>query len=100
MRQIENLDFRMWFTRINGAYKRLLGAESVDSKLILRDIVGFSKLGLYEPNAKYSPEVLAELRGRQQMALHMLQHLDIDAVKQLELQNEAITQGASLNNEE
>ncbi len=90
----------MYTTRINSAYKRLLGKDATDSKLILRDIVGFAKLGLYEPNIAYTPEQLAELRGRQQMALHIMRHLDIDAVKQIELQNEAQTQGASLNYEE
>lgn len=98
-RQIEAMDFKMWFTRISASYKRLLDKNSGDGKLILRDIVGFSKLGLYE-DVKYTPEQLLELRGRQQMALHMLRHLDIDAVKLMELQNEAYTQGASLNNEE
>lgn len=97
MRQIESMDFRMWFTRISGAYKRMLGKDSTDGKLILRDIVGFSKLGLYQPNTDYTAEQLLELRGRQQMALHMLQHLDIDAVHLMELQNEANTQGASFN---
>jgi hypothetical protein len=97
MRQIESMDFRMWFTRISSSYKRLLGNDSTDGKLILRDIVGFAKLGMYEPNAAYSPEQLMELRGRQQMALHMLRHLDIDAVQLMELQNEAHTQGASFN---
>lgn len=98
-RQIESMDFRMWFTRISSAYKRLLGADSVDSRLILRDIVGFAKLGLYQPNTVATPEQLIELRGRQQMALHMLRHLDIDAVQLMELQNEAHTQGADLNEE-
>jgi len=96
---IERLDFNMWFTRINGAYKRLLDKESADGKLVLRDIVGFSKLGLYEPNTSYTPEQLIELRGRQQMALHLMRHLDIDAVKMIELQNEAYTQGNDISEE-
>ena len=99
MRQIEAMDFRMWFTRISASYKRLLDKNTGDGKLILRDIVGFSKLGLYEPNTSYTPEHLLELRGRQQMALHMLQHLDIDAVKMMELQNEAFTQSNNINEE-
>ena len=99
MRQIEAMDFKMWFTRISGSYKRLLNKDDGDGKLILRDIVGFSKLGLYEPNTSYTSDQLLELRGRQQMALHMLRHLDIDAVRLMELQNEAQSQGASLNEE-
>ena len=77
----------------------MLNKESGDGKLILRDIVGFAKLGLYEPNTTYTPEQLLELRGRQQMALHILQHLDIDAVSMMELQNEAYTQSNNMSEE-
>ena len=97
MRMIEALDFRMWFTRLNGSYKRLLDKDTGDGLLILRDIVGFSKLGLYEPNVDYTKEQLLELRGRQQMALHILRHLDIDAVRMMELQNDSYTQASNLN---
>lgn len=97
MRQIEAMSFKMWFTRISASYKRMLNKDDGDGKLILRDIVGFSKLGLYEPSIEYTPEQLLELRGRQQMALHMLQHLDIDAVAMMQLQNEAYTQSNNLN---
>lgn len=100
MRQIESMTFKMWFTRISASYKRLLNKDDGDGKLILRDIVGFSKLGLYEPEVTYTPEQLIEIRGRQQMALHMIRHLDIDAPALMELQNEAYTQGSSLTNEE
>lgn len=94
---IEALDFRMWFTRLNGSYKRLLDKDTGDGLLILRDIVGFSKLGLYEPNVNYTKEQLLELRGRQQMALHIIRHLDIDAVRMMELQNDSYTQASNLN---
>lgn len=97
MRMIEALDFRMWFTRLNGSYKRLLDKDTGDGLLILRDIVGFSKLGLYEPNVNYTKEQLLELRGRQQMALHIIRHLDIDAVRMMELQNDSYTQASNLN---
>ena len=96
MRMIEALDFRRWFTSLSSAYKRLLDKDSGDGKLVLRDIVGFAQLGLYDPNSQHTPESLHELRGRQQMALHMLRHLDIDAVRLMELQNEAHTQANNL----
>ena len=80
MRLIEKLNFKMFASRLNGAYKKMLKDD--DNKLIIRDIVGFAKLGAYEPNVAYTAEQLLELRGRQQMALHILQHLDVDAVSQ------------------
>jgi hypothetical protein len=95
MRQIEGMTYPQFFTRLSGAYKKMLGGKAQDSKLILRDIVGFAELGLYNPTAKCTGDELLELRGRQQMALHILQHLDIDAVSMMSLQNEAHTQGAS-----
>lgn len=96
---IESMDFRMWFTRLSSSYKRLLDKDSNDGKLVLRDIVGFAKLGLYEPNTSYTPEQMLELRGRQQMALHIMRHLDIDAARLIELQNEAYTQANNINEE-
>lgn len=100
MRLIERLSFKRFFTGMNGAYKRLLDKDSSDGKLILRDIVGFAKLGFYEPNQAYTSEQLIELRGRQQMALHIIRHLDIDAVALMELQNEAHTQSNNLTAED
>ena len=97
MRMIEALDFRRWFTTISSAYKKLLDKETPEGKLVLRDIVGFSKLGMYEPNTTYTAEQLIEMRGRQQMALHIMRHLDIDAVRLMELQNEAHTQANNIN---
>lgn len=87
MRMIERLSMQMFGARLNGAYKRMLKDD--DHKLIVRDIVAFSKLGLYEPNIEYTPEQLLELRGRQQMALHILRHLDLDVSEQIERQNDA-----------
>lgn len=95
MRMIERLNWKMLSARLNGAYKRMLKDD--DHKLIIRDIVGFAKLGLYEPGIEYTPEQLIELRGRQQMALHMLRHLDIDVTAQIEYQNDAQQQGNYLN---
>ena len=97
MRMIEKLNWKMLASRLNGAYRRLLKDD--DHKLIIRDIVGFAKLGQYEPEASYTPEQLLELRGRQQMALHILRHLDIDATTQIEYQNDAQAQGNYLNEE-
>jgi len=91
MRLIEKLNWKMLASRLNGAYKRMLKDD--DHKLIIRDIVGFAKLGHYEPDVSYTPEQLLELRGRQQMALHILRHLDVDVVAQIEHQNDAQTQG-------
>lgn len=98
MRMIEKLNWKMLASRINGAYRRLLKDD--DHKLIVRDIVGFAKLGLYDAHVEYTPEQLIELRGRQQMALHILRHLDIDAVTQIEHQNDAQAQGTYLNEEQ
>lgn len=98
MRIIEKLTWRMLASRLNGAYKRMLGDD--DSKLIIRDIVGFAKLGSYEPDVSYTPEQLIELRGRQQMALHILRHLDVDAVSQIEHQNDAQAQGNYITEEQ
>ena len=98
MRLIEKLSFKMMFSRLNGAYKRMLKDD--DHKLIIRDIVGFSGLGKYDPADVYTPEQLCELRGRQQMALHILRHLDIDAVAQIEHQNDAQATGNYINEEE
>lgn len=98
MRLIEKLNARMFLSRLNGAYKRMLKDD--DHKLIIRDITGFAKLGLYEPYAEYTPAALAELRGRQQMALHILRHLDIDPVSQIEHQNDAQAQGSYLQQED
>lgn len=97
MRLIEKLNWKMYASRINGAYRRMLKDD--DHKLIIRDIVGFAKLGAYEPDAAYTPEQLTELRGRQQMALHILRHLDVDAVTQIEFQNDAQTASTYLNEE-
>lgn len=85
-------------SKINGAYRRLLRDD--DHRLLIRDIVGFSKLGLYEPGVEYTPEQLIEIRGRQQMALHILRHLDIDAVSQMEHQHDAQVQGSYLTEEQ
>lgn len=95
MRLIEKLNWKMLASRLNGCYRRLLKDD--DHKLVIRDIVGFAKLGQYEPDTSYTPEQLIEIRGRQQMALHILRHLDIDAVTQIEYQNDAQTQGSYLN---
>ncbi|AUR93049.1 hypothetical protein NVP1182O_07 [Vibrio phage 1.182.O._10N.286.46.E1] len=95
MRMIERLNWKMLASRLNGAYKRML--NDGDHKLIVRDIVGFAKLGMYEPAIEYTPEQLIELRGRQQMALHILRHLDIDATAQIEYQNDAQAQGNYIN---
>ena len=95
MRFIEKLSWKRLATRLNGAYRKMLKDD--DHKLIVRDIVGFSKLGLYEPGVEYTKEQLLELRGRQQMALHILRHLDINAVEQIEYQNDAQQQGNYLN---
>jgi hypothetical protein len=95
MRFIEKLSWKRLATRLNGAYRKMLKDD--DHKLIIRDIVGFSKLGLYEPSVEYTKEQLLELRGRQQMALHILRHLDINAVEQIEYQNDAQQQGNYLN---
>lgn len=95
MRLIEKLNWKMYASRLNGAYKRMLKDD--DNKLIIRDLVGFAKLGLYEPGVEYTPEQLIELRGRQQMALHILRHLDCDAVEHIEYQNDAQTQASYLN---
>ena len=84
--------------RLNGAYKRMLKDD--DHKLIIRDIVGFAKLGQYEPDTSYTPEQLLELRGRQQMALHILRHIDIDAEAQIKAQNDAQAQAQGINYEE
>lgn len=97
MRLIEKLNWKMLASRLNGCYRRLLKDD--DHKLVIRDIVGFAKLGQYEPDVSYTPEQLIEIRGRQQMALHILRHLDIDAVTQIEHQNDAQTQGSYLNEE-
>lgn len=98
MRLIEKLNWKMYASRINGAYRRMLKDD--DHKLIIRDIVGFAKLGAYEPESTYTSERLMELRGRQQMALHILRHLDVDAVTQIELQNDAQTASNYLNENE
>lgn len=95
MRLIEKLDWKRLASRLNGAYKRMLNDD--DHKLIIRDIVGFAQLGVYNPNVTYTNEQLHELRGRQQMALHILRHLDVDAVQQIEHQNDAQTQGNYMN---
>ena len=95
MRLIEKLTWKALATRLNSAYRRILKDDGKD--LIIRDIVGFSKLGLYEPSVSYTPEQLIELRGRQQMALHILRHLDIDAAQQIEHQNDAHIQGSYLS---
>lgn len=95
---IEKLNWKMLASRLNGTYKRMLKDD--DHKLIIRDIVGFAKLGAYEPETSYTPEQLLELRGRQQMALHILRHLDIDATAQIEHQNDAQAQGNYINEEQ
>lgn len=95
MRYIEKLNWKMFASRLNGAYRRMLKDD--DHKLIIRDMVGFSKLGVYEPLEPYTPEQLIELRGRQQMALHILRHLDIDVVEMIEYQNDAQAQGKQIN---
>lgn len=98
MRLIEKLSWKLLAARLNGAYRKTLGHD--DSKLIIRDIVGFSKLGLYEPSIEYTPEQLIELRGRQQMALHILRHLDISVTEQIEHQNDAQAAGSYLHQQE
>lgn len=98
MRWIEKLNLNQYKSKLNGAYKRLLNDD--DKNLVIRDIVGFAKLGLYDPLVSYTPEQLIELRGRQQMALHILRHLDIDATEQIQHQNDAYTQASYLNEEE
>ena len=90
MRWIEKLDWRQHASRLSGTYKRMLKDD--DHKLIVRDIVGFSKLGQYEPLTEYTPEQLLELRGRQQMALHILRWLDIDVEAQIRANNDAQAQ--------
>jgi hypothetical protein len=100
MRQIESMSFPVWFSRISASYKRLFDKGTGDGKLILRDVVGFSKLGLYDPETSYTADQLLELRGRQQMALHMLRHLDIDALELIALQNEAYEQSLELQTED
>lgn len=98
MRLIEKLSWKLLAARLNGAYRKMLGND--DSKLIIRDIVGFSKLGLYEPGIAYTPEQLIELRGRQQMALHILRHMDISVIEQIEHQNDAQAAGSYLHQQE
>lgn len=98
MRFVEKLLPHRLAAKLNGAYRRFLKDD--DHKLVIRDIVGFSKLGLYEPGIEYTSEQLIEIRGRQQMALHILRHLDIDAVSQMEHQHDAQYQGSYLNEEQ
>ena len=97
MRMIEKLNWKMFASRLNGAYRRMLRDD--DHKLIIRDIVGFAGLGKYEPGVTYTSEQLAEIHGRQQMALHILRHLDVDAVTQIEHQNDAQATGSYLDEE-
>lgn len=92
MKFLESMTWKRYASRLNGAYRRFLKDD--DHKMVIRDIVGFAKLGLYEPETTYTAEQHAELRGRQQMALHILRHLDLDAVELIERQNE-IQQQAS-----
>lgn len=94
MRILEALSLNRYKSKLNGAYKRFLKDD--DYKIVLRDIVGFSQLGLYNPEIDYTDAMLHELRGRQQMALHILRHLDVDAVQQIELQNDALMQATAI----
>ena len=67
---LEKLGIMRHSARLNGAYKRLLKDD--DGQMIIRDIIGFS--GLMEFN---TGEDLKIVEGRRQMAMHILQHLDL-----------------------
>tara|TARA_R110001632_G_scaffold74944_3_gene171025 strand:- start:1157 stop:1453 length:297 start_codon:yes stop_codon:yes gene_type:complete len=95
MRLIEKLGWKSYAQRLNGVYRRILKDD--DHNLIIRDIVGFAKLGEYDPTSEYTPEKLMEMRGRQQMALHILRHLDADVEAQIRANNDAQAQASAMD---
>lgn len=98
MRLIEKLNYKRLAARLNGAYKKMFAVD--DNKLVIRDIVGFARLGIYDPDSTLPSEELHRLRGRQEMAMHILRHLDMDIIQMIEHQNDAQLQGAYQNTEE
>lgn len=92
MRFIEKLNYKRLASRLNGAYKKMFAVD--DNKLVIRDIAGFAKLCSYEPDLQLPSEELHRLRGRQEMAMHILRHIDMDITEIIEHQNDAQIQGA------
>lgn len=60
-----------------GSYRRVLGPQSVDGRIILADLARFCRA--HRSTAHVDPQVSARLDGRREVWLRIAHHLNLDS---------------------